>query len=261
MAVIVGALIIDALLIGLGALMRTAEYDPNPVFGYRTTRSMQSPEAWAYANRKSGSLMVVVGLMGLAVALIVAALAAATPLASTDTGSMVATCVSMGLPLAGVLIATALVERDLKKRFPLAGAETPKGVAETQANNVGANGSGEVARSRTVWLGTSQKAIFGVLCVLPLVIAACSFFVLPDIIAVHFDAAGADGWAPKTQVFLFAAILVASNAALIFAYRTFLRAQTRPAVPSVRSVPFLAFSACMLASSCAVLYVIAYNLA
>jgi uncharacterized membrane protein len=37
----------------------------NPVYGYRTRRSMQSPEAWKYAQRISSRRMVLSGLAGL----------------------------------------------------------------------------------------------------------------------------------------------------------------------------------------------------
>ena len=49
-----------------GLLM--AKYPPkkiNPLYGYRTRRSMQSPEAWKYAQRISSRRMVMCGLLGI----------------------------------------------------------------------------------------------------------------------------------------------------------------------------------------------------
>lgn len=246
-SMIFGALIIDFLFIGLGALLRTTAIDPNPVFGYRTTRSMQSPEAWAYANRKSGSLMIVVGLVGLAATLIVIALDMALSLTSTDEGVFATMCFTMGLPLAGIGIAVACVERDLKKRFSGTVSDTEK--------------PGSNAPIVQPSLSAAQKIVFGILCVLPLIVAICGFAALPDTISVHFDATGPDGWAPKTTLFLFAAIMAAGNGVLAFAYRVFLREQKRTDAASLRSALFVAFAACMFASSFAVLFILLYNLA
>jgi uncharacterized membrane protein len=37
----------------------------NPIYGYRTRRSMQSPDAWSYAQRVSARRMMLSGLAGL----------------------------------------------------------------------------------------------------------------------------------------------------------------------------------------------------
>lgn len=247
-----GALIIDLLFIGLGALMRYTAFDPNPAFGYRTTRSMQSPEAWAYANRKAGSLMAIVGLVGLALSIATAVIDAATPLTTTDAGFAVASFLYVGIPLVGIVAVIPVVERDLKNLFPSDAA------ASTDPDE--ATPSAAAPASVAIPMSTARKALFGALCVLPLIIAACGFGALPDTVAVHFDASGPDGWAPRTQVFLFAAIMAASNLMLACAYRVFLRRQTSARSRTSDVLAFVAFAVCMLVASAAVLYIVLFNI-
>lgn len=249
-----GALIIDLLFIGLGVLMRYTAFDPNPAFGYRTTRSMQSPEAWAYANRKAGSLMAIVGLVGLALSIATAVIDAATPLTTTDAGFAVASFLYVGIPLVGIVAVIPVVERDLKKLFPSDAA------ASTDPDEATPSASAAAPASVAIPMSTARKALFGALCVLPLIIAACGFGALPDTVAVHFDASGPDGWAPRTQVFLFAAIMAASNLVLACAYRVFLRRQTSARSRTSDVLAFVAFAVCMLVASAAVLYIVLFNI-
>ena len=59
-------LVLSVVFILAGLLM--AKYPPrkiNPLYGYRTRRSMQSTDAWKYAQRISSRRMVVAGFGGL----------------------------------------------------------------------------------------------------------------------------------------------------------------------------------------------------
>ncbi len=59
-------LVLSVVFIIAGLLM--AKYPPrkiNPLYGYRTRRSMQSVDAWKYAQRVSSRRMVVAGFGGL----------------------------------------------------------------------------------------------------------------------------------------------------------------------------------------------------
>ena len=257
---LLGALVIDLLFIGLGALMRYVAFDPNPAFGFRTTRSMQSPEAWAYANRKSGSLMAVVGLVGLALAILTTVIDATTPLTVTDVGKAFAAFLYMGLPLIGIIAVTIIVELDLKKQFPDKGAPASESGSRTEADTISPNDAAMTPAADDKPMSTAQKIVFSLLCILPLVIAGCCFSMMPETIAVHFDAAGPDGWTPKAQLFFFAAIMAASNVVLVFAYRVFLQQQKSTQGRSAHAPAFAAFSLCMLVSSVAVLYIVLYNL-
>lgn len=259
---LLGALVIDLLFIGLGALMRYVAFDPNPAFGFRTTRSMQSPEAWAYANRKSGSLMAVVGLIGLALAILTTVVDAATPLTVTDAGKAFAAFLYMGLPLIGIIAVTVIVEHDLKKKFPDKGAPASESgsQAEADADAASSNGAATTPAADSEPMSAMQKIVFGLLCILPLVIAGCCFSMMPETIAVHFDAAGPDGWAPKAQLFFFAAIMAASNGVLALAYRVFLQQQKSAQQGRSHTLAFAAFSLCMLISSAAVLYIALFNI-
>ncbi len=61
-------LILSLVFITAGLIM--AKYPPkkiNPIYGYRTRRSMQSPETWKFAQRVSSRKMVLCGLGGLIV--------------------------------------------------------------------------------------------------------------------------------------------------------------------------------------------------
>lgn len=59
-------LVLSVVFILAGLIM--AKYPPrkiNPLYGYRTRRSMQSTDAWKYAQRISSRRMVAAGLAGL----------------------------------------------------------------------------------------------------------------------------------------------------------------------------------------------------
>ena len=115
---IVGGIIVDLVLIGLGIAMRSSASERNAVFGYRTARSLKSADAWEYANRRAGKLMIVIGLICLTIAALTAALSATTPLFSTGTVTAIADCLYMLLPVAGLVAVIPIVEHSLKAYFP-----------------------------------------------------------------------------------------------------------------------------------------------
>ena len=81
----------------------------NPIYGYRTGRSMKSPEAWKYAQRISARRMMLCGFMGLFV-FITASIVQCEE--GIHAALMIATLV---LTLVYLIYS---VERDLKKKFP-----------------------------------------------------------------------------------------------------------------------------------------------
>lgn len=81
----------------------------NWVYGYRTTRSMSSPEAWDYANRRCGEVWVRGGLAVGAISALVAALF----WQKLEAVSLRLVC----LQLLFLFLTILVVERDLKQRF------------------------------------------------------------------------------------------------------------------------------------------------
>ncbi len=59
---LVTATLIDLMMIGFGLLFfRRSPESINAFFGYRTVRSMASPDAWAFAHRHFGKLSLILG--------------------------------------------------------------------------------------------------------------------------------------------------------------------------------------------------------
>jgi uncharacterized membrane protein len=81
----------------------------NPLYGYRSARSMKSTEAWNYAQRASARRILLCGLAGMLIFIIISVL-------KFDEGihgiSMIATLVIT------IFYTFYSVERDLKKKFP-----------------------------------------------------------------------------------------------------------------------------------------------
>jgi len=103
-------LIISLVFLAGGWIM--AKYPPkkiNPLYGYRTRRSMQSLDAWNYAQRLSSRKMILCGFAGIVVFV-------AAWMADFNEGVhailMIATLFSM---LSFVIYS---VERNLKRKFP-----------------------------------------------------------------------------------------------------------------------------------------------
>lgn len=257
-----GGLIIDLMFIGLGALMRYTSTEPNGVFGYRTSRAMSSPAAWAYANRRSGTLMMVVGLVCLALCMATALMQQLTPLLEGDAGNGIAAFLYMGIPVLGSIGIIPLVERELAKRFPAGSDPNAEGNREAACAPGGAIGDSLDEPLPT--MGTPEKVALAVLLVLPLIAAALGLALapLPDTIAVHFGADGADGWAPKANLLLFGGLMAGANALLLIAYRTFRYRQTGMAAggAAARLLSFAVFALLMLLDAAMVLYVVFVNL-
>lgn len=95
-------------LIGL-RMWRNPPKKVNWVYGYRTSRSMKSPEAWDYANRRCGELWVRMGL----VIGVVSALVATLFWHRLETVSLWL----CGFQLLFLFLTIPTVERDLERRF------------------------------------------------------------------------------------------------------------------------------------------------
>jgi len=105
-------LILSLVFVLAGLVM--AKYPPkkiNPLYGYRTRRSMQSPEAWRYAQRISSRKMVVCGLVGLLIFI------ASWMLECSEGVHGILMIASLTLSLIYVIYT---VERNLKRKFPSA---------------------------------------------------------------------------------------------------------------------------------------------
>jgi uncharacterized membrane protein len=103
-------LVLSAVFIIAGLLM--AKYPPrkiNPLYGYRTRRSMQSQEAWNYAQRVSSRRIVLSGIAGILVFI------AAWMLEFNEGIQAILMIATLFLSLVYVVFN---VERNLKKKFP-----------------------------------------------------------------------------------------------------------------------------------------------
>jgi len=81
----------------------------NGLYGYRTSRSMQSQEAWDYSQRYSSKIMVVLGLVYFVLGI--------TSLFVPKQEDMVGALVSIVIVLSGVFFMFYKTERQLAKRF------------------------------------------------------------------------------------------------------------------------------------------------
>jgi uncharacterized membrane protein len=103
-------LVLSVVFIIAGLLM--AKYPPrkiNPLYGYRTRRSMQSQEAWNYAQRVSSRRIVLSGIAGIFVFI------AAWMLEFNEGIQVILMIATLFLSLVYVVYN---VERNLKKKFP-----------------------------------------------------------------------------------------------------------------------------------------------
>ena len=109
---------INALILTVGGAVFWA-YPPrqiNEFYGYRTTRSRKSQEAWDFAQKYSAKMMTVLGL----VALIVAAAAHLfrnSLCINSDYLMLYDICITLLLPIIVVLPPIVLTELELRKRF------------------------------------------------------------------------------------------------------------------------------------------------
>ena len=107
---------IPAIFIVFGYLFTRGHYPkkPNGLYGYRTTRSMRSEEAWRFAQERWGRLIWRFGW-----GLLLASAAVAAVLGAFVKGNALAIAVNvwMGVETIATLATIPLVERALKKRF------------------------------------------------------------------------------------------------------------------------------------------------
>ncbi len=104
-------LIVSLVFLASGLLM--VKFPPakiNPIYGYRTRRSMQSPEAWRYAQRVASRKMVLVGAVGLML-FSIGCIGGAT--------NDVAVFVLVATVLGALVYVVYSVESSLKRKFPI----------------------------------------------------------------------------------------------------------------------------------------------
>jgi len=95
-------------LIGL-RLRRNPPRDINWFYGYRTSRSMRSPEAWEYANRRCGEIWFPMGL-------VVGAVSAMVAIVLWHKLETV-TLWLVGFQVLFIFLPIPIVERELARRF------------------------------------------------------------------------------------------------------------------------------------------------
>ena len=88
----------------------------NEFYGYRTTRSRKSQEAWDFAQRYSAKLMTIFGLAALIVAA-AAHLFRNSLCVNSDYLMLYDVCITLLLPIIVVLPPIVLTELELRKRF------------------------------------------------------------------------------------------------------------------------------------------------
>ena len=88
----------------------------NEFYGYRTTRSCKSQEAWDFAQRYSAKLMTIFGLAALIVAA-AAHLFRNCLCINSDFLMLYDVCITLLLPIIVVLPPIVLTELELQKRF------------------------------------------------------------------------------------------------------------------------------------------------
>ena len=88
----------------------------NGLYGYRTTRSRKSQEAWDFAQRYSAKLMTMFGLAALVLAAVAHWLRNCLCI-NSDYLILYDICITLLLPIIVVLPPIVLTELELRKRF------------------------------------------------------------------------------------------------------------------------------------------------
>lgn len=102
--------LVGVLFLAIGLfLMKFPPKKINSLYGYRTSRSMQSHEAWHFSQKYSSRILAVVGL--------VFAILGVGSLFFPKLDDMVSALVSISVVLGGVFIMFFKTERQLAKRF------------------------------------------------------------------------------------------------------------------------------------------------
>ena len=109
------SILVPMSMVGIGWLFRNkAPDDINRVYGYRTQKSMQSKEAWAFAHKYIGKLWLVCGLIMLPVSIAVMLFVMGEDVDTVGAAGGILVGVQI-IIMAGTIIPT---ERALKKLFP-----------------------------------------------------------------------------------------------------------------------------------------------
>ena len=108
------SLLIPFTMIGFGSLfIKGVPKERNMAFGYRSTRSMQNEETWAFAHRHCGRLWRRMGL-----ALLLLSLAAMLPMTGKDTETLgIFACVLCLVQTVPLIASIFFTEAALKRRF------------------------------------------------------------------------------------------------------------------------------------------------
>ena len=106
--------LIPVMMLGFGYLFRKTEPKSiNPLFGYRTARSMKNSETWAFAHRRIGLYWVRMGWWSAAITAVVMLCVFGR---SEDTVGKVGSILTLA-QLVPMFVSIGLVERDLARAF------------------------------------------------------------------------------------------------------------------------------------------------
>ena len=110
--------LVPAVLIGFGKyFMRHAPRDINPIFGYRTARSMQNMDTWNFAHHYCGKVWFLGGLAALPLSLLILLCVRGQ---SEDTIGILGLCVTAA-QIIFLFVSVGLTEVALKKTFDAEG--------------------------------------------------------------------------------------------------------------------------------------------
>ncbi|MBR5019426.1 MAG: SdpI family protein [Bacteroidales bacterium] len=107
-------LILPLIMVGFGLLlMKNPPKEMNPLYGYRTRRSMRSQDTWDFAHRYFGKLWLVCGLVSIPVFLIPICLV----LGKSEQVISMTSLIVLGLQVILLLATIIATERALKNNF------------------------------------------------------------------------------------------------------------------------------------------------
>ena len=127
---LVMVLVIPVLIFAVGRhfVKKGAPKEINAVFGYKTSRSMQTWETWTFAHAQLGKLWSLIGLIMIPVS---AGLFAILFKQNEDTMSVFGLIILL-LQTVPVIVSIILVEKSLKANFNERGERTEESLAEEQ---------------------------------------------------------------------------------------------------------------------------------
>lgn len=106
-------LLIPIIMVVLGIIFKNASIKVNYLAGYRTTRSMKSPETWEFANKYFASIMIKMGMVFIVLALIVSIIS----VQCSEDVQAVAMIISVTVQTIAIIVAIAPVEKALRNKF------------------------------------------------------------------------------------------------------------------------------------------------